>query len=458
MLAAHQEFGTREMDVQGLMDAVAERATRILRAGGAAIDVAEGPHLVCRAATGMAEPLKGQRVALGQSPTWHGVRAGDVLRVDAPDAPDADAARMRRTAARSTVTVPLRRDLEVVGALSVFAPDHHAFDDVDTLSLQFMATVVVTAMERWRQYKARHELLDERTVAQRRRKEAEARADILFHKNPTPLVLLGDHLEILDANERFSRVVGLPREDLAYRHLPQMLHHEDAPRVTADEGGGQSFHVRLTRAHAAATPGRPDAPPMHARLRLVPLPARPGFPPQTLGLFEDLDAAADPPPGPAPSTSARAAAPALAAWGRLDVGHAMQASLRAFQSYAARNAVHVETRVQPNLFVRGDAALLEYALRSLVENVVRTAAGHSHLLVQAGVAQGAVVVQFSGTALQPGRIERLLPDARAPGMAHVGRDGLGLEEAHRILSMHGGRLWWRASGANAVLGISLMAA
>lgn len=448
ILAAQRELGEREMDVRGLQESVAHRASQLTRAAGALLEVVEGAQLVARAASGLLAPLAERRSDVSRAPSLRSVRGSSVHRSDdATNDPLVDPAFVAREA-RSVLSVPLRHDERVVGVLTVVAPDAAAFDDFDALTLQFLASVVAQGMDRWAQYKARHQLLDERSLAVRARHVSDERFHVLFRDAPVGLAVLGDDLEVHDANDALCALAQLSRDELLFRHFPDLLQREDGMPGVAPQQSGEDFRARLVRRDGSTA---------HVHLRLRPLPASPGETPRVLAVVEDLEHRATRAPAPKEAPP-KEAAPQLAVH-RVDLAPALTRSLRAFQAFAVRNGVRVEARLAPALFVRGDPSLLEYAVRSVVENVVRSAKAHGTILAQGAVTGGAVIIQFSGSAILPERVAALFQSLRPePFTFYAGRDGLGLDEAHRIVSLHGGQLWWRQTPQGTVLGLSLAAA
>lgn len=112
--------------------------------------------------------------------------------------------------------------------------------------------------------------------------------------------------------------------------------------------------------------------------------------------------------------------------------------------YRRRNSTEVTTEVHPGVAACGDARLIRLVLENLLHNAFKFSPDGGHVEVGA-TSDGAYYVRDTGVGFEmefANKIfrpfERLVTDRRFPGT------GIGLANASRIVSRHGGRIWAEA--------------
>jgi diguanylate cyclase (GGDEF)-like protein len=166
IIAVQTEIAAAGLDLDAIINLVANRAARLTRAAGAVVEIAEGASMVYRAASGAGNAFVGTSLPIATSLSGLCVRTGQVLRCDdAESDPRVDLAACRRVGVRSMLVVPLMHGGEPVGVLKVFAPEPGQFDTRDINSLQLMAGLIGSAMGHASEHEARQVLLHERTLA-----------------------------------------------------------------------------------------------------------------------------------------------------------------------------------------------------------------------------------------------------------------------------------------------------
>lgn len=147
IIAIQTEIAQLGRDLGAVMQLVVERTLGLVRADGAAIELAEGEDMVYRAAAGTAKNHLGLRLKVDSSISGLCVRCGETLRCDdAETDPRADREACRRIGIRSMIVMPLRHQETTVGVLKAMAaaPAHFSEQDMNLLGL--LSSLVAAAM------------------------------------------------------------------------------------------------------------------------------------------------------------------------------------------------------------------------------------------------------------------------------------------------------------------------
>ena len=185
VLRTQQEVATAALDLNAVMNLIAERAQRLTRAAGAAVELLEGDEMVYRAATGAIAPALGLRLKSADSLSGLCVRTGTPLRCDDTEADDrVNKEACRKVGIRSMIVVPLRHDRRTVGVLKVSSPRVWGFNEKDQHTLQLMGGLLAAAMSNAAAFETEQALVGERTKALR---DSETRYRTLFDANPLPM-------------------------------------------------------------------------------------------------------------------------------------------------------------------------------------------------------------------------------------------------------------------------------
>ncbi len=130
------------------LQAGALRSCDLTGASGAAIAIAEGRRMVCRARAGRTAPDLGVEVPQ-EGLTALCVRSGQSWRCDdAEREPWANREACRTLGIRSIVIVPMLLPRRVLGILEVFSPKPSAFDNYHSAAIQLIASALTVAMVR----------------------------------------------------------------------------------------------------------------------------------------------------------------------------------------------------------------------------------------------------------------------------------------------------------------------
>jgi putative nucleotidyltransferase with HDIG domain len=147
VIEIQNEVVATRLDLDEIMQLVAERAAEMTGASAAVLELPEGEDMVYRAATGSATAHIGLRLRIDASLSGLCLRAGVVLRCDDAAAdPRVDTNNCRLVGAISMLCVPLRHRGAVIGVLKVYSGDRHAFGDDDVAVLEHLTGVIAAHM------------------------------------------------------------------------------------------------------------------------------------------------------------------------------------------------------------------------------------------------------------------------------------------------------------------------
>ena len=136
-------------DLEKSLQQLAGHALRFTGSSGAALALAGGEHMMCRASVGSDAPGVGTRFHLGSGFSGECVRRGVALRCDDSETdPRVDREICRSLGIRSMLAVPIRADQNIIGLLEVFSREPRAFRPKDRVFLQRLAEMVPSTLRR----------------------------------------------------------------------------------------------------------------------------------------------------------------------------------------------------------------------------------------------------------------------------------------------------------------------
>ena len=147
VIAIQTEVARQGLDLGGVMNLVAHRTLGLVRAEGAAMELAEGPDMVYRAAAGIASDSLGLRLKRQSSLSGLCVAQGRPLcSDDAQQDPRADRIACARLGLRSMVVVPLHHQGETVGVLKAMSVRKGHFGESHLSLLALLSDLVAASM------------------------------------------------------------------------------------------------------------------------------------------------------------------------------------------------------------------------------------------------------------------------------------------------------------------------
>lgn len=135
------------LNLQCIMQLVAERAMMLTHADGAAIELREDNDLVYRAVVGALSPFLGLRLSIETS--LSGLVAIEGVGMECRDSekdPRVDRSATRKIGSRSMVIVPLMHNYKVVGVLKVISLKPRHFHQEDEIILNLLSTLIGSVM------------------------------------------------------------------------------------------------------------------------------------------------------------------------------------------------------------------------------------------------------------------------------------------------------------------------
>jgi putative methionine-R-sulfoxide reductase with GAF domain len=132
-------------DRDAAFELIARRAQTFTQANGAALALADGEEMVCRASVDDAPP-SGAHFRIGSGFSGECVRSGSPLRCDDSETdPRVDRYSCRFLGIRSILAVPIRSQSAIIGLLEVFSRHPHAFGSEDEFILLRLAKMAAAA-------------------------------------------------------------------------------------------------------------------------------------------------------------------------------------------------------------------------------------------------------------------------------------------------------------------------
>ena len=137
----------RQLDVDGTMQLIVDRAQAVANAAGVAIALFKGHQLVYRAGSGSAADYVGRHVMATLSVPADTTGGREILRVeDAETDTRIQAEICRQFGAKSLLILLIYHQQSVAGVLEVFFSDAHAFQDCEVRAYRLMAGLIGEAM------------------------------------------------------------------------------------------------------------------------------------------------------------------------------------------------------------------------------------------------------------------------------------------------------------------------
>jgi putative methionine-R-sulfoxide reductase with GAF domain len=133
-------------NVDAALRLLVQRSQALTRASGAAVALAQGTEMVCRASSGDAPPL-GARLQVGSGFSGACVRTAKLQRCDdAETHPLVDRVSCRELGIRSIIAAPIIANGVVIGLLEVFSPAPFSFGEGDSTALQRLSEIIAHAV------------------------------------------------------------------------------------------------------------------------------------------------------------------------------------------------------------------------------------------------------------------------------------------------------------------------
>jgi len=210
IIQTQNDIALAGLDLDVVMRLIAERAMILCGAGGAAVGIIEGEEMYYRVCTGYSKQFEGARLPVSSTMAGSSVLRGQVVRTDDTERDsrvNLDAA--RRLKVRSMLNVPLKRDNQTVGLLSIASQVPYAFVDSDERTLELMAGLLGAAMGNAAEHAAKQALMTEVASIVTALQESQHLFDSFLNNNPALAYMKDEAGRRVYANEPFRRFFGL---------------------------------------------------------------------------------------------------------------------------------------------------------------------------------------------------------------------------------------------------------
>jgi GAF domain-containing protein len=165
IVEVQHQIQLRRLALDDVVTLVAERASEIARAGGAAVGILSDQTVHYRAAWGSMNLPNGTAVPIEKALCAASLRTGQVIRSGNIDAEFlVDAAECRRRAIQSLIVVPVYHEGGVAGALELYYSSAQAFNEQDVHTCQLMAGLITEALARAEEQTWKQSLAEERAA------------------------------------------------------------------------------------------------------------------------------------------------------------------------------------------------------------------------------------------------------------------------------------------------------
>jgi putative methionine-R-sulfoxide reductase with GAF domain len=136
-------------ELEAALQLLVERAQYITGATGAALALAQGEEMVCRASVGSSGPAVGAHLQVHSGLSGESISRKQLLRCDNAEAdPRVNLETCRQLGIASIVVLPLlTRTGEVRGLFELFSDHAYAFEERDLIALERMADLTLTALD-----------------------------------------------------------------------------------------------------------------------------------------------------------------------------------------------------------------------------------------------------------------------------------------------------------------------
>jgi diguanylate cyclase (GGDEF)-like protein/PAS domain S-box-containing protein len=217
VIAMQRELGAVGLDLQAVMQRIADRTRELTGGTSAAVRLLDGDALVCGAISGAPAIATPHRLPLGNNLSGHAMRSGrSLLCLDTENDERVDSALSRSRGVRSIIAVPLLHAGRAVGLLLLYGDRAGAFGEGDVTMMELLSVVLSGAMAHAAEFEAKRDQV-----------QALARFEATFANALTGMVLLDLDGQIIDSNPAIQRLLGFTQDDLLGCRLSKFVHSGD---------------------------------------------------------------------------------------------------------------------------------------------------------------------------------------------------------------------------------------
>ncbi len=211
------EVASLGLDREAAMQLVTERSCELIGADVVGVLLLEGNELVGSARSGPAAPADEIRIPLGESVISDAIKLRRPVLVTDMDDPRVYTPLVERLGITSFAAVPLHQGAKPIGAiLAARTGDDEPIDQEDVRTLDLLSIVLSAALSS-----------SAEVEAERRRVEALAQFETIFHNAPIPIGILNRAGKVVQANDPWRELTGYDADALARKPMRDYVHEDD---------------------------------------------------------------------------------------------------------------------------------------------------------------------------------------------------------------------------------------
>ena len=228
IIDTQNDIAAIELDPLVIMRIVAARTQRLTGADGASVQLLDGDQIVCRAVSGLMEPLLGYRFAVASSLSGHAVRSREALYSADTESDDrVDKVSTGRIGMRSMISAPMFLGGAVAGVLNVISVRPGAFEPRHIVALRLMGGLVAAALQHSTEFEIKRQLLAERNRTLAALGESEERFRGSFEHAAIGLALVALDGHWMKVNRSLCDIVGYVETELLTMSFQNITHPDD---------------------------------------------------------------------------------------------------------------------------------------------------------------------------------------------------------------------------------------
>ena len=248
LLEVQAELANFELEPDALLRIVADRASDLCGADGAAAALSDGKEYVYRYSSGILSLYSGVRFGADAGVLSYALRTGEAYHCrDSETDPATEDYVWCHLGARSMVVVPLRHAGQMIGLLQVVSSRPNAFRAWQVQSLRVLGGVLAAALNHATAQASNRKLLAERTGALAALRESEERFRNAFESASAGVAIVALDGRWIRVNPALCEMLGYAERELLATDYQSVTHPDDLESDTVNirrlvSGGVRYYH------------------------------------------------------------------------------------------------------------------------------------------------------------------------------------------------------------------------
>ena len=249
VLEVQAELAAIDLEPDALLRVVADRASALCGADGAAAALSDGNEYVYRFASGILALYAGARFGTDAGVLSYALRTGEAYHCrDSETDPGTEDYVWCHLGARSMVVVPLRHAGEMIGLLQVVSSRPNAFRAWQVQALRVLGGILAAALNHAAAQASNRRLLAERTGALAALREGEERFRNAFESASIGVAIVALDGRWIRVNPALCEMLGYAERELLSTDFQSVTHPDDLESDTANirrlvSGGTRFYHL-----------------------------------------------------------------------------------------------------------------------------------------------------------------------------------------------------------------------